>query len=649
MGIRKVILKKLTLENWRAQNRTVYFGDTTTISGDNGCGKSSILNAFLWLLTGYDDADRSNFKLFDNKCLPTYENAVPAAVEALLDIDGCTYQLKKVAKQGWARPRGQSEYERKGTDDYSFSIDGIEVSATLYKSKIESLLAPIDKLKIMLNLRSFLMLDWKEMRKQLECMVGSIGLDDFKGDYASILQDLARHTPDELRSLYKSQMKPIKEAKESLPQTIEVMQSNLFDLSVVETARSAVNDAKNRLAQVDAEIMGASDFVQPYIERRNNELAEIDELQHGFNEAKAAYMANYDAELGKVQSRINEIDAYNREVDKQNSKASALLEAKKRELANARVSLAMLQKRHEELTAENNECKSRTFSNERCAYCGQLLPEDRQEEARKQFNERKELDHNYIVSMGKANKERLNATAQLISTLEAETEKGVEPIPYHDKEQYEAELADLRASFVPYEETTEGKAKLAVIEEKRSNLTVVPQCDNKALIEERNKLLGEIEYNSRMLGLEDEYYRQIAKIESLQEELRTNSIELAKLEGKLAKVKEYEEEKAQIVSERVNGRFNYVHIEMSEMNKSGDIVPICTVKDRFGVNALVANNASRILCGLDIAMAFQRQYNLQLPIFIDNAESISDERIPHLQQQVILLVFKKTQFEVSTN
>lgn len=649
MGIRKVILKKLTLENWRAQNRTVYFGDTTTISGDNGCGKSSILNAFLWLLTGYDDADRSNFKLFDNKCLPTYENAVPAAVEALLDIDGCTYQLKKVAKQGWARPRGQSEYERKGTDDYSFSIDGIEVSATLYKSKIESLLAPIDKLKIMLNLRSFLMLDWKDMRKQLECMVGEITLDDLKGNYGIILQDLARHTPDELRSLYKSQMKPIKEAKESLPQTIEVMQSNLFDLSVVETARSAVNDAKNRLAQVDAEIMGASDFVQPYIERRNNELAEIDELQHGFNEAKAAYMANYDAELGKVQSRINEIDAYNREVDKQNSKASALLEAKKRELANARVSLAMLQKRHEELTAENNECKSRTFSNERCAYCGQLLPEDRQEEARKQFNERKELDHNYIVSMGKANKERLNATAQLISTLEAETEKGVEPIPYHDKEQYEAELADLRASFVPYEETTEGKAKLAVIEEKRSNLTVVPQCDNKALIEERNKLLGEIEYNSRMLGLEDEYYRQIAKIESLQEELRTNSIELAKLEGKLAKVKEYEEEKAQIVSERVNGRFNYVHIEMSEMNKSGDIVPICTVKDRFGVNALVANNASRILCGLDIAMAFQRQYNLQLPIFIDNAESISDERIPHLQQQVILLVFKKTQFEVSTN
>ena len=649
MGIRKVILKKLTLENWRAQNRTVYFGDTTTISGDNGCGKSSILNAFLWLLTGYDDADRSNFKLFDNKCLPTYENAVPAAVEALLDIDGCTYQLKKVAKQGWARPRGQSEYERKGTDDYSFSIDGIEVSATLYKSKIESLLAPIDKLKIMLNLRSFLMLDWKDMRKQLECMVGEITLDDLKGNYGIILQDLARHTPDELRSLYKSQMKPIKEAKESLPQTIEVMQSNLFDLSVVETARSAVNDAKNRLAQVDAEIMGASDFVQPYIERRNNELAEIDELQHGFNEAKAAYMANYDAELGKVQSRINEIDAYNREVDKQNSKASALLEAKTRELANARVSLAMLQKRHEELTAENNECKSRTFSNERCAYCGQLLPEDRQEEARKQFNERKELDHNYIVSMGKANKERLNATAQLISTLEAETEKGVEPIPYHDKEQYEAELADLRASFVPYEETTEGKAKLAVIEEKRSNLTVVPQCDNKALIEERNKLLGEIEYNSRMLGLEDEYYRQIAKIESLQEELRTNSIELAKLEGKLAKVKEYEEEKAQIVSERVNGRFNYVHIEMSEMNKSGDIVPICTVKDRFGVNALVANNASRILCGLDIAMAFQRQYNLQLPIFIDNAESISDERIPHLQQQVILLVFKKTQFEVSTN
>lgn len=191
--MKEVQIKKLSIENWRAQNKSIYFiGNITEIKGRNESGKSSVMNAFLWLLTGYDEEDRLNYNLFDNTVEQTYENAVPASVEAVLDIDGYEYTFKKSAKQGWSRPRGKSEYERKGTDDYTFYTDGIEVSATQYKSQIESLLAPIDKLKIMLNLRYFLMLDWKDMRKQLEAIVGEIESSDFKGDYSVILQDLIK-------------------------------------------------------------------------------------------------------------------------------------------------------------------------------------------------------------------------------------------------------------------------------------------------------------------------------------------------------------------------------------------------------------------------------------------------------------------------
>ena len=646
MQMKQVTIKKIMLENWRAQNRVVEFGQTNEIRGRNKEGKSSIMNAFLWLVTGYDEMDRSNYQIFDNTVEQTYDNAKPASVEAVLDIDGYEYTFKKTAKQGWSRPRGKSEYERKGTDDYTFYTDGIEVSATQYKSQIESLLAPIDKLKIMLNLRYFLMLDWKDMRKQLEAMVGEIESSDFKGDYSVIFQDLIKYSPDQLKSLYKQQKSKIEDNIKGLPKAIETLQSNLPDLKEVDEARKAIDEAKQKIADIDEKIVGAGDFAKPYIEKRNAELAEISKLQEEYNKAQIVYLSNFNEEVEKIQKEIRDVDSYNADIDKANKKAESDKENAKKELKNMTDLLSGLQKRHEELTEQNKECKARVFTGEKCAYCGQELPEDKLEEARKRFNEQKEKDHEYIVSQGKSNKEYLERTLKCIENLKSEIEKPLEVREKKSKEELEAKLGDIRASFIPYDKTTEGKAKMSVIEEKRANLTVIPKQDNEELLNMKRGLLDEIETNSKKLGLKDEYDKQVEKIKNMQEQLRENSIEKAKLEGKLAKVKEYEEEKARIVSDRVNGKFEYVQIEMSETNKSGDIVPACVVKDNKGVNALVTNNASKVLCGIDIALAFQKFYGIKLPVFIDNAESINSENFPGINNQVIKLIVDECSFKI---
>ena len=645
--MKEVRIKILSIENWRAQNRVIEFSDITEIRGRNESGKSTVLNAFLWLMTGYDEEDRLNYQLFNNTVEQTYENAVPASVEAVLDIDGYEYTFKKTAKQGWSRPRGKSEYERKGTDDYSFFADGIEVSATQYKSQIEYLLAPIDKLKIMLNLRYFMMLDWKDMRKQLEGMVGEIESGDFKGDYGVILQDLIKYAPDQLKSLYKQQKSKIEDNIKGLPKAIETLQSNLPDLKEVEEARKAIDEAKQQIADIDEKIVGAGDFAKPYIDKRNSELAEITKLQEEYNKAQSVYLSNFNEEVEKIQKEIRDLDSYNADIDKANKKAESDKENAKKELKNMTDLLSGLQKRHEELTEQNKECKARVFTGEKCSYCGQELPEDKLEEARKRFNEQKEKDHEYIVSQGKSNKEYLERTLKCIENLKSEIEKPLEVREKKSKEELEAKLGDLRDSFVPYNKTTEGAAKLSVIEEKRANLTVVPQQDNEALLNMKRGLLDEIEINSKKLGLKDEYDKQVAKIKEMQENLRENSIEKAKLERKLAKVKEYEEEKAKIISDRVNGKFEYVQIEMSETNKSGDIVPACVVKDNKGVNALVTNNASRVLCGIDIAIAFQNFYGLSMPLFIDNYELFSEDNQPDINRQVVRMIVDNCSFYTS--
>ncbi|MBS2904767.1 AAA family ATPase, partial [Klebsiella pneumoniae] len=59
----QMYIKKLGLENFKkVKGLDIEFGnELTTIAGENGTGKSSIMDAFMWVLFGKDSHDRANF------------------------------------------------------------------------------------------------------------------------------------------------------------------------------------------------------------------------------------------------------------------------------------------------------------------------------------------------------------------------------------------------------------------------------------------------------------------------------------------------------------------------------------------------------------------------------------------------------------
>ena len=645
--MKKVAIKTLLLDHWRAQNRAVRFAQDTHIKGDNRQGKSSVVNAILWLLTGSDEYDRTNYNMFDITVEQTYENAVPASVEAVFDIDGNEYTFKKVAKQGWARTRGSSTYERKGTDTYQFYVDGIEVSATNYKETVESLFAPIDKLKIMLNIRYFLMLDWKDMRKQLECLVGEIKESDFKGDYSEIEADLKKYTTEQLKTAYRSQKREITKTTESLPQTIETLKRNLPDMSGVDEAGKVVEECNAELDKLMNEMQGKASSLQPYIDKRNEELKEISALEEEYKKAESAYKQNYFDKLAKCQSKIAEIERKNAQIERDNRDNRARHEALKIRIENKKKELKELQAYRENLLEQNKEIKSLVFTENVCPFCGQELPEDKLEEQKAKFNEKKENKHKAIVTLGKANNANIQACQEEIAHLTDELQQiaPFDRLP-EDTSKAEAECLSVKNSYVVYEQTVEGKTKKATIEEKKQNLTIMPEVDNSEFIIKRSALTAKKDEALKKLGLKDEYEKQITKIANYQEELKANNIERAKIEGKIAKVDEYEQERAEIINMKVSNQFKYISVKMSEQNKSGDFVPACTITDNEGVNATVTNNASRILCGIDISLAFQNFFGLQLPIFIDNFESVNKNTLPSVDNQLIKLSFDYCNFQV---
>lgn len=644
--MKTITIKKLTLQDWRAQNKVVEFTDNTEIRGYNRSGKSSVYNGFLWLLTGCDDMDRSNYNLFDNTIEQTHDTSKVASVEGVFEIDGVEYTFKRTAEIGWTRKKGRDEWERKGSDNYRTYVDGIERSMTDYKKTIEDLFAPIDKLKIMLNLQYFLKLDWKEMRKHLQDMVGEISIDDFKGDYSDILNDLRKYSPEEVRISYKARIKPIKQAIDSLPITINTLQSSLPEIEYLEEVQQEIDDAKSQIEMIDKQLLGSSESVQKFIDKRNEELAKIGELESEYNKCKIEHEANYRNERSTVSEEIGKIAFINTEISRENDKNKQTIANAKESLKLATSKLKKLNEYREQLLKQNEEVKSMQFTDDTCAFCGQKLPEEKLEEAKAKFNANKEAKHKSIVAEGKANNLKIEQCKKEIAELEKIIEKGYEEKPLKDKSELEAKLRNLELEFVPYEQTTEGKEKMAVISNMKANLTVIPAQDNAALLNMKKSLMQDIETLSKKLGLKDEYDKQMEVIRRKQKELKDSAVELAKLEGMLNKVTAYEREKAAIISDRVNNKFDYIQVQMTEVNKSGELVDTCKILDADGVSASSTNFASQVRCGIDISTAFCKFYGIKTPLFIDFAESICEDNYPDTDRQTIKLIVDECKFNV---
>ena len=85
--------------------------------GTNGVGKSVLFDSFLWLLLGIDQYGRTNYDLFDNTKELVPENAIPAIVEGVFELNGIDYTFKRQARHKWVRQMGQSILVKSNTDE----------------------------------------------------------------------------------------------------------------------------------------------------------------------------------------------------------------------------------------------------------------------------------------------------------------------------------------------------------------------------------------------------------------------------------------------------------------------------------------------------------------------------------------------------
>lgn len=214
----KIELKQLSLTNFKGCEAASFeFGNTTTITGRNGSGKSTIYDAFLWLLFGKDQLDRKNHDITPIKNGVRVDNVI-TTVTGILLIDDKPTTLTRSYVQKWTRKRGATTEVFSGYQT-EYIVDGLPRKESEYNAFVNSI-APEGLLKILTNVNTFLSLNWKEQRRWLFEMVGTI-TPDHVSKVNPMLLDVCEYLKEEsiediTKRLQANKRKHDKEAKESI-------------------------------------------------------------------------------------------------------------------------------------------------------------------------------------------------------------------------------------------------------------------------------------------------------------------------------------------------------------------------------------------------------------------------------------------------
>ena len=646
--MKTIKLKRLEITDFRAKSITIDFKESTSISGENGVGKSTIMKAWNWLLSGYTDSySPMNSALFDDSKELTPDTPT-ARVKAVVDIDDMEYTIERTATAKFTRKRGTTEYVKDTSDQYNFYIDNIEVKSNDFKQWIENNICQSDMVTYVLDgsfLTSMIEEDKKGSRKVLEKIVGEIKEEDFKGDYSILKEDMKKYTIEQIEERTKREIVPIKDRMSKIPALIDTHAATIAEYSSkdFDGIMKEIEKRKKEIEDIDNKILGNGDAIKPILGERNHLLDLINQKSAELNSERFTFnKANFDAE-DELKKELDAAKAANNSSVSKYEFAKKLIEQKRVMAEYVKENIATVEDAYNRTKKDLTEIKARVFTDDKCAYCGQELPEEMLNEAKEKFNARKKADIDSCVERGKPiarNKEALESALAYINKEIADL------LPTLENEPVLIDEAEIAGRYNALKEENKGKRfedtetysrLVGEIEEFKRSMPEIPENDNAALTEAKKVLMGTIDNLNREYGIKYKIEELKGKIQELKDEERELGSDLAILEGKLAKCAEYKQEKADIISYRINGKLKESTIDMWSRQKDGNLVPDVVLKGKNGVRFSSLNFSDRIRTCIDIQRMFMEHFGISLPVWVDESSCFSSNNFPIIEGQVIYL------------
>ena len=658
----KISVKSLHLENFKGvKDKTYQFGELTRILGMNRLGKTTIATAWFWLLAdkNYDLNSNPNIRPDDiEECIPT--------VTAVLDIDGKEITITKMQKRSVSKPNDKGVSKVTLTNTYT--INEVPKTERDFKAYLEDLGLSFDNFLVCSHPNVFTGQKTADMRKVLFKMASEktdydiAAMSDDTVDVAKLLVD---YKYEEIEAMQKASKKKATEQVDAIPNQIVGMEKAKVDIDVAEQ-ELAKKDLKRRIADIDAKI---KDAVSAVSDLRSEEM----QLQFEMS----GIMQTMNMELSKKRHSVDDLI---RDCGYEIERIHTLFSAKEKQISDNKSAIESAEKKRKELGAEYNSEKAKVFdetpyifheeewqfdeNSTICKSCGQALPADKIEQIKADFEARKAMAKNecemkirvrrkYFEEEHRKNLEKIKDSGfeqkHIIEDLTAKNEALQAEIESLKKQEQDAlakqnelskQLEELPAE-ADYSQNSEYVKLKIRHDEVLAEIAKADSLGHDELIarfeEEKKELLAELDSVKEKIAQQANNVRIDEQISELQNKQRDYEQAKADAEKILYQLSIVSKKKNELLVEEINNHFGIVKWVLFDFQKNGEYRECCipTIDGkRFGDST---NTGREIEAKLDICNSFQKFFGMQVPIFLDGAESINDEYLPNVDTQLILL------------
>lgn len=620
------------LSDWKAQNTDLIFDEKyNTVVGRNGTGKTNLMRAWFWLLSGYTDPLLpKNSELYDNR-VELSEKTPLASVKAYLSIDGEECTIEKRAEAKFTRRKGTGVYEKAPSDNYTIFIDDIETSVTDWRAFCTRNFCDYDRMTFCLHGKFFAQLaeeNKDKARALLEQIVGTVSDSELKGDYSEILPKLKTLSISELINQTQNTLKPLKTRLNEIPAIVERDQTDLaeYNQTDFEAISNQMDEVRGKITDIDNDMLAASDAIKPLVEKRRKQIEDKMTAERNLAEAKKRYCDDIYTGAQDLRAKLNRIDAENRDIEAANIRGRNRIINLETEINASKADFNRLSRRREELIKERDEVVARVFVPSACAYCGQELPIEKQEEMRDKFNTQKNADLTRVVTEGKSVRARMDKLQEDIEKLEAEKAQGFSEQPLLSKEEAQKALDAYYAEHPDFEQTDEYARLKAIVD--KCVIDEEQKADNTALLEKKRGLLSQLEELNQNYGLKAKRDALEKEINDLEEEKKEVGLKAIHQEKILHQIDEYIRERADIVSQRVNSTFSFTKIMMQRRQKDGTLVDDCILCQSNETKYNTSNGAAQAMIEAEVQRFFCQSYGVNMPLWIDESNTINEDNMP---------------------
>jgi exonuclease SbcC len=625
-------IERMIIENFKGvKSLTIDFDEVTQIAGRNGTGKTSIPDAFSWVLFNKDAAGNGpGTDAFREKPLDGSGREVhnlDTMVELHCRLDGAPFMLKRIQRENWVKKRGNTDAVFQGNVS-TYWINGVEVKLTDFKARIAAI-ASEEVFRLITVMGAFTSGDWKKQRQVLLSMSG-IDVDSAllaREEYRSICDQIAERgvTVDELRQVIADQRKRMNQEITLLPARIDEVRRMTPTLkpNEIEDAKCVEADTQKDIAKID-------EFI-----------AEL-RAQSGEGNRREQLFA-LESELLSIKRRMNdEFFANRRCAEKARDDAgadhrrnTAAIDDVKRRCAGAEARKAQSVAQRDALREKyKKEYESKFVEPEaesKCPTCGQALPEERIKEAiereRQRFADNKRRTLQSIQQDGaKLNDEIKEFDAQVsrmqgeLRELEARAEAAKKAL-----EDAQKEIAAL-----PVDVDYSAEPRFAQIEEQiaaiKEEVAASPDERIKGYQERRADLVEQLRRAQEIISKKathDDCVKRIAELEGKQRDM---GAKYAEIERMIMLIERFITDRCAALEESIDKKFPTVRWKLFDVQINEGVKDTCSCMiwcDGALVPYNSANTASRLNADIEIINVLSEHYDVTVPLFFDNMERVN--------------------------